>query len=210
MTNDFELIIDKIRKLIALSKSPNEHEAASAAAKAQALLLEHNIAAATLTEGKSPPGFATDDQYVTWGENWKGYVCSAIALLYLCRYIGTPYVVPNSARQIHQHSFVGLPHNAIVAREIARYVVEAIERVAALHCETIAKHALEAYSESFKLAAAGRIGARVRALINEAKAGAIKRADGSNLPVPADIYDRAFQEITAEAYPVASCAINIL
>jgi hypothetical protein len=37
-------IIDKIRKLLALSQSPNEHEAALAAARARELLQRHNLA----------------------------------------------------------------------------------------------------------------------------------------------------------------------
>ena len=37
-------IIERIQKLLALAASPNEHEAASAAAKAQALMLEHDLA----------------------------------------------------------------------------------------------------------------------------------------------------------------------
>lgn len=37
-------IIERIQKLLSLATSPNEHEAASAAAKAQALMLEHDLA----------------------------------------------------------------------------------------------------------------------------------------------------------------------
>lgn len=41
-----ETILVRIKKLLELSKSPNEHEAALAASKAQALLTQHNIAMA--------------------------------------------------------------------------------------------------------------------------------------------------------------------
>jgi hypothetical protein len=41
MTN--QGVIEKIRKLLALSKSPNEHEAALADARAQELLQQHNL-----------------------------------------------------------------------------------------------------------------------------------------------------------------------
>lgn len=37
---------EKIKKLLALSKSPNEHEAQSALAKAQQLMAEHKISMA--------------------------------------------------------------------------------------------------------------------------------------------------------------------
>src|SRR5258708_35854786 len=39
-------IVERIQKLLALSQSSNEHEAASALAKAQALLAEHNLSMA--------------------------------------------------------------------------------------------------------------------------------------------------------------------
>ena len=38
-----EKLIDKIQKLIGLSRSPNENEAGAAAEKVQALLVEHNL-----------------------------------------------------------------------------------------------------------------------------------------------------------------------
>jgi len=41
-------VASKIRKLLALSSSPNEHEAANAAAKARELLAKHNLALADL------------------------------------------------------------------------------------------------------------------------------------------------------------------
>ncbi|KKN57368.1 hypothetical protein LCGC14_0562740, partial [marine sediment metagenome] len=39
-----EKLIDKVKKLLALSTSANEHEAANAAATAQRIMFEHKIA----------------------------------------------------------------------------------------------------------------------------------------------------------------------
>ena len=48
-------IVDRIAKLLALANSPNEHEAAAAATKAQELLLEHNLYLEDIkSEHKSP------------------------------------------------------------------------------------------------------------------------------------------------------------
>ena len=44
-------VLDRIKKLLSLSESPNEHEAATAAAMATALMQEHNIHQAMLNEG---------------------------------------------------------------------------------------------------------------------------------------------------------------
>jgi hypothetical protein len=43
MNNENEAVIKKIRKLLSLATSPNEHEAQVAAAKAQELLVRHNL-----------------------------------------------------------------------------------------------------------------------------------------------------------------------
>ena len=42
MTADLK-VLEKIKKLLALSESQNEHESASALAKAQALMIEHDV-----------------------------------------------------------------------------------------------------------------------------------------------------------------------
>lgn len=69
-------IVDKIRKLLELSKSDNEHEAAAAAARAADLMLEHQISEAELQAAKpagerqvAPPGrvvLDTTERLVYW------------------------------------------------------------------------------------------------------------------------------------------------
>ena len=79
---DDNLIIEKIRKLLALSNSSNEHEAALAAGHAQRLLSEHNLAMADI-EAKEPPQSA--DRVETsvakalpkWVRHLSAGVCSA-------------------------------------------------------------------------------------------------------------------------------------
>ncbi len=75
-------IIEKIRKLLALANSTNEHEAALAAGHAQRLLSEHNLAMADI-ETKHPS--QTADKVETsvaktlpkWVRNLSSGVCSA-------------------------------------------------------------------------------------------------------------------------------------
>ena len=47
-------IIEKIKKLLALANSSNEHEAALAASHAQRLLSEHNLAMADIEAAHRP------------------------------------------------------------------------------------------------------------------------------------------------------------
>ena len=75
-------IIEKIRKLLALANSSNEHEAALAAAHAQRLLSEHNLAMADV-EAKHRPQSADKVETTVaktlpkWVRNLSGGVCSA-------------------------------------------------------------------------------------------------------------------------------------
>jgi hypothetical protein len=57
-------LYDTIRRLLALSSSPNEHEAAAAMAKAQQLLLEHGLRIENVSQ--------EDDQQGRWQERWVG------------------------------------------------------------------------------------------------------------------------------------------
>lgn len=75
-------IIEKIRKLLALANSTNEHEAALAAAHAQRLLSEHNLAMSDISMKQTP---RTADKVETtvakslpkWLSNLSAGVCTA-------------------------------------------------------------------------------------------------------------------------------------
>jgi hypothetical protein len=54
MTAARDKVVDRIRKLLALSQSSNEHEAASAAARAAQLMAEHQVCEASLEELDEP------------------------------------------------------------------------------------------------------------------------------------------------------------
>ena len=61
-------IIEKIQKLLALANSSNEHEAALAAAHAQRLLSEHNLAMADVEAKQQRPQSADK---VVWLQRFK-------------------------------------------------------------------------------------------------------------------------------------------
>ena len=72
-------IEDRIRKLLALADSPNEHEAAAAAEKAQELMLRHGIELATVAASTHQP--LKVDEHVASGkvDPWRGILASAVA-----------------------------------------------------------------------------------------------------------------------------------
>lgn len=78
-------IVDKIRKLLELSKSTNEHEAAAAAARAADLMLEHQISEAELQAAKpeaerqvAPPARVVLGTYER-GAHWQWVIQSGLA-----------------------------------------------------------------------------------------------------------------------------------
>lgn len=75
-------IIEKIKKLLALANSSNEHEAALAAGHAQRLLSQHNLAMADIEAQQHPQAADTVETSVAkilpkWVRNLSAGVCSA-------------------------------------------------------------------------------------------------------------------------------------
>lgn len=83
MVDDMTPILEKIKKLFALSGSSNPNEAASAAAKAQALLMQHNL---TMVHLEAIP---EEDEYRcafidTGTRIWSRSLLNALALTNFC------------------------------------------------------------------------------------------------------------------------------
>lgn len=66
-------IIEKLQKLLALSQSPNEHEAALAASKAQEMMDEYNLSIIDIKNPSTACGMATSDTVLTgyMFEKWE-------------------------------------------------------------------------------------------------------------------------------------------
>ena len=81
-------ILQKIKKLLALSKSANEHEAALAAAHAQRLLSEHNLAMADV--GDTTPPEKADCQATPSTKappKWVVALAGVVAVAFDCRVV---------------------------------------------------------------------------------------------------------------------------
>lgn len=128
-------MIEKIRKLIALSSSPNENEAMAAASKVQALLAQFNLSVADVRQDDTLQSHFTIDTYEkTLSVRWVRYVAVAIANLYFCeyRYNHTREVIvtrKNGYKRYDVHMFIGEEHNIAVARLMFRYIIDAGERL---------------------------------------------------------------------------------
>lgn len=122
---ELDRIIERIQKLLALSTSSNPHEAALAAAKAQALLFRHNLSMATVQAGMSGSGgspYVVDRYDLGGSTNWRRMLLGAVARNNFCRavwYRGTRDV-----------GIVGEPHNIAAVQYLYEFLMREIRRLA--------------------------------------------------------------------------------
>ena len=113
-------IVDKIRKLLALSESSNEHEAKLAMLKAQELLAKHKM---TLKDVENADKVEVKRHYtdVTFTKaKWKGRLASIIADNFGC------YVF-YSTRNTHRIVFLGKEEDVLVCEIVLSYAIDCID-----------------------------------------------------------------------------------
>lgn len=199
--NDKARVIERIKKLLALSESANEHEAALAAEKAQELLAEYNIDMFDIQETEDDPTAEVHEERAqSRPQAWRRSVYMAVAKMYFCEYyfIGGVFVLdPNSKRgrvKRDTHCFVGKPHNTEVAKLMAAYLCATILRLSSQGSHQYPKSERARYKKSFHNAASHRLYWRIMDRIEKAKKEGLTTAEGRNLPALLSMYD---QEMSA-------------
>lgn len=152
-------LIDKIRKLLALTGSPNKAEAELAAQRAHELLTKYNLDIADLQEKEIGELEALSGRNI---KEWRRALAINIASLYYCRSLRTNY-----GSGYYKISFAGQLHNVIIAKSIFEYLEKTVLREAR---NSIRKNAKFKYRENFKLGMALEISRRLQ----ELKAAKIK------------------------------------
>jgi hypothetical protein len=124
-------VLDKVRKLLRLSKSSNANEAALAAAKAQELIDRHQLAQAMLTLDDTNPTKGLDDEPIVnfsdapldtpkQLDRWRGALAIAIGQWNACKIWA---VGPNLM-------IVGRPSDAETVRYLYGWLSNEVERLA--------------------------------------------------------------------------------
>lgn len=120
-------IIDKIAKLLALATSPNENEAAQAAAKAQELLMQHNLSLGDIKTDQSSAKIPIEQTVIdSSGKkiHWKGFLAQAIARANFCQ------MYWNTRGGQSRTMILGKSHNVAITKSIYVYLITAVERLA--------------------------------------------------------------------------------
>lgn len=184
-------MIEKIRKLLALAQSANEHEAALAAERAQAMLAEYNIA---LSEVATEEKDAEDENIVievggmTSSYPWRRPLASAVAKMYFCEYFFQ--TIRSRSGSTDQHSFVGAAHNVSVACMMFKYLDETIDRLAKQGALSVPANQRSPFRTAFRAACSLRVQQRIMQRIADAKAGKVQATEGGkNLPALLNLYE---------------------
>ena len=131
-SNANQRLIDKIRKLLALGTSSNEHEAAAAVAKAQELMFAYNLSVEDLVERKaSEVGERQTD--INLLVTWQMRLASAVATSSLCcifvieqaRIIGGLYTMKRDRKTV----FVGRDYDTEMAEIILSWLIGELNRL---------------------------------------------------------------------------------
>ncbi len=188
-------IIDKIRKLLALSESSNEHEAARSAEKVQEMLALHNINLFEVGD-KEKEQPVERDYSETRSQLWRRYIYQAVAEMYFCKYYYELVQQPSSKStrgfvRRELHFLVGLPHNINVAKMVASYLCATIMLLANRGSHDYPKQERARYKKSFHNACAIRLQQRILERVASTKKTETATSDGKNLPALASLYDQA-------------------
>ena len=152
-------VLTKIKKLLALSTSSNPNKAALAAAKAQELLMQHNLTMSQVETHGSESQYC--EAFVKTGSRvWRRLLLTAIAQNNFCEVIYDP--------RIKSAALIGEPHNQEVVTYLHNYLVGQLEPMAATayKLSLTTMHA-KSWLDSFYVGAVNAIYERLVAQKNE-------------------------------------------
>lgn len=153
-------IIEKIKKLLALANSSNEHEAALAASHAQRLLSEHNLAMADIEATHKPDKADTVETTVSKTlPKWLRYLSAGVSTAFDCQAVHHPAT--------GKMTFIGVGADV----QIAVYTFAYLDRTVRKLCTNYMKHHVstaianrhrELHRQSYYLGAVSTITTRLR------------------------------------------------
>ena len=181
-----ETVLEKVKKLLALSTSPNEHEAASAAEKAHALLAEHNLSMMDVPEMqvKKDEAVVHSSAETKTAAPWVRFLWQQTCRLYFCEYL-----YRRGNHRTH-HTIVGTTTNSLAACQMAEYLTDTIVRLANEAKRAQPSEFRGRYFNDFKKACGSRVTKRLR----EMREAAEQPNTSSNLPV---LYANTKQQLDA-------------
>lgn len=121
-----ERVIEKVRKLLALSNSSNQHEAALAAAHAQRLLAEHNLAMSELEVREEGAGEVAIEVAKTVPK-WLASLFATVANGFDC------FPIVTTSDSCSRLRFIGVGEDPAVACCTLQYLMQELRRLASAY-----------------------------------------------------------------------------
>ncbi len=156
-------LLKRIKNLLSLASSNNEHEAASAAAEAQRLMLEHGIETAQLSTADAPK--AADRQSVDTGSMnvWVGVLAHHVAKATFC----TVYreTGAGAGKSTNRLSICGFPGDIAACSLLLAWLTAEVNKFCEKEWLTQKASGVSAnaWKKSFRLGACATIGQRLSA-----------------------------------------------
>jgi hypothetical protein len=125
-----ERIIERVRKLLALSNSSNEHEAALAAAHAQRLLAEHNLAMSELEVQEEGAG-EVELEVAKTVPKWLSSLFATVANAFDC------FPIVTSTQSCSRLRFIGVGEDPGVAACTLQFLIKELRRLASVYLRTL-------------------------------------------------------------------------
>ena len=161
---DKESIIQKIQKLLAMSKAngASENEAMTAANRVQKLLQEHNLSLGDIKDNEIVEPIDSES-FEAEKDKWKSWIVSATAKLYFCT-VYSSSKLDERYRKVKQTVFVGRKSNRLVAKSMADYFIDTIEQMAIDEFKSVpgSRSEINRMSFNFKQGCAHKLSDRLR------------------------------------------------
>ena len=196
--NATDRAVERVRQLLALAKSSNEHEAAAAAATAAKIMEAHRIdeamiAAAEKREHQSDDGFSLGADNVAaraykttvrwyWGLAWG--IATANRCMPHFLFVRARSSVGSRIQTKKRVAFAGKPSDAAACRYMLDAISNDVDRLADAFVEanrygTFRSKSLRSIGNNFRLGCAARICQRLDTIANEAAAEKRRQLSGS-------------------------------
>lgn len=178
-------ITDKIRKLLALSTSSNENEAAVAAEMASSLALKYNID--LLGVQISADDYKENDVLnSTKTERWISNIVAGLCLINACKH----YLVIDPDGSV-VYRVVGKPHSIDIVNQLTTYLTDTVRRLNREHITKYYYNQQERahYRKAFRLAASQRLYQRFSLRYAELKQKDHTLTPTTNALVVSDYFD---------------------
>lgn len=122
---ELDRLVERVRKLLALSRSDNRHEAALAATKARELLARHGLSLATIEAelaGEGRPAYVSERFDSGGWTDWRRRLLAAVVRHHSCRGV--------SFRGTRDVGIVGAAHDVVAVRRLYAFLAGEVARLA--------------------------------------------------------------------------------